>query len=223
MLAGDAHFLLLAGFPAPFLHRSTSGRSSLAPNKQLFLFWLVVLVPENRPGSEVPWCGRDAGRLWDRGSGLSLKRQFHHHSSVDTPKVIYNGTVIREGINPADLGCAFCWVQGVWLSCQQHGPYLFIPQDYLTGTGTSQPAGLEIHLISSHLVSRRLFCSSFTLHPRSSLCFACMFNSQPSCVFQESYCQIQSPAHGSPAKPSTSPEERLGEADTQHRGLECKL
>lgn len=159
----------------------------------------------------------------DRGSRLSLQRQSYHHSSLDTLRVFYSGTLVPDSINSAGPGCAFCWVQNVWLSCQQHGQYLFIPQDYLTGTGTSQPAGMEIHLICSHLVLRRLFCSSLTLHLRSSLCFTYMFNSQPSCVFQESYCQIQSPAHDSPAKPGISCEERLGEADTQHCGLERKL
>lgn len=158
--------------------------------------------------------------LWDGVSGLSL---HHHHNSVDTPRVFYNGSLISEGINPASPGYAFCSVQGVWLSCQQHGQYLFIQQVSFTGIGTSQPAGMEIHLISNHLVLMRLFCSSLMLHLRSRLCFAYIFNSQPSCVFQESYCQIQSPAHGSPAKPGASPEERLGEADTQHCGLERKL
>ncbi|KAI1237918.1 hypothetical protein IHE44_0014011 [Lamprotornis superbus] len=127
--------------------RSTSGRSSLAPNKQLLLFWPVVLVSGNSPGSKVPWYGRNAGRLLDRGSRLSLQRQSHCHSSLDTPR--------------GELGC------------QQHGQCFFISQDYLTVTGTSQPAGMGIHLISSHLVLRR--GSSLTLHLRSMLCFACIY------------------------------------------------
>lgn len=52
--AGDAHFLQLAGSAAAFLHPSTSGRSLPAPKKQLLFFWIVVLVPKNAPGSEVP-------------------------------------------------------------------------------------------------------------------------------------------------------------------------
>lgn len=82
-----------------------------SPKQTPSFFQLVVLVPENTPGSDVPWYGKATGSLWGKGSGLPLQRQPHHHSLVERPWLFCNGPVIPKVFDPA--GCTFFWVQGV--------------------------------------------------------------------------------------------------------------